>query len=47
MTNRGAIILGLILIGAITIDAMLYGSEHGLFLAKKFTDMLEWLAFWR
>lgn len=47
MTNRGAVILGLLLIIVITVDVMLYGSEHLLFLAKKFADMLEWLAFWR
>ncbi|MFL4471466.1 hypothetical protein ACERZ8_16880 [Tateyamaria armeniaca] len=47
MTNRGAVILGLLIIGAIALDVMIYGSEHLVFLGKKFTDMLEWMAFWR
>ena len=47
MTNRSALILALLLIAAITIDVMLYGSQHVIFLSKKFTDLLEWLAFWR
>jgi hypothetical protein len=47
MTNRGAIILGLFLIAAITADVMIYGSEHIIFLAKKLADLLDWLAFWR
>jgi hypothetical protein len=47
MTNRGALIRALFLIGAITTDAMIYGSDHLLFLVKKLTDLLEWLAFWR
>lgn len=47
MTNRGALILGLIIIAAITIDGWLYGFEHLVFLAKKMADMLEWMAFWR
>lgn len=47
MTNTGALILGLLLIAAFAVDVTLYGSEHLIFLAKKFTDMLEWMAFWR
>lgn len=47
MTNRIAIVLGLILIGAITVDVMLYGADHVIFLGKKMADLLEWMAFWR
>lgn len=47
MSNRGAILLGSILIAAIILDAIIYGSDNLLFLAKKFADMLEWMAFWR
>ncbi|WP_420012017.1 hypothetical protein [Tateyamaria sp.] len=47
MTNRSAFILGLILVIAITVDVMLYGSDHVIFLGKKLTELLEWLAFWR
>jgi len=47
MTNRSAFFLGLILVIAITIDVMLYGSDHVIFLGKKLTELLEWIAFWR
>jgi hypothetical protein len=47
MTNRSAFILALILIAAITVDVMIYGSEHIVFLGKKLADLLEWMAFWR
>ncbi len=47
MTNRIALYLGIILVAAITVDVMLYGSDHTIFLSKKLADLLEWLAFWR
>ncbi|WP_299730971.1 hypothetical protein [uncultured Tateyamaria sp.] len=47
MTNRGAVILALLILVAIGVDVVIYGSEHLVFLGKKFTDMLEWMAFWR
>lgn len=47
MTNRIAFVLGLIIIGAIVVDYVYYGTEHIVFLAKKMTDLIEWLAFWR
>ena len=47
MTNTVAISLGLLIVGAIAVDVMLYGSDHLVFLGKKFADLLEWLAFWR
>jgi hypothetical protein len=47
MTNRLAIVLGLILIIAITVDVMMYGSEHVIFLGKKLFELIEWIAFWR
>lgn len=47
MTNRIAIVLGLIIIGAIVVDYIYYGTEHVVFLAKKLTELIEWLAFWR
>ncbi|MEO0401407.1 MAG: hypothetical protein AAF214_03430 [Pseudomonadota bacterium] len=47
MTNRGAFILGLFIVGAITLDVYLYGSEHLIFLGKKLAELLEWIAFWR
>ena len=47
MTNRGAVILALLIVGAVALDLTIYGSEHLVFLGKKFADMLEWMAFWR
>ena len=47
MTNRIAFVLGLLIIGAIVVDYIYYGTEHVVFLAKKMTDLIEWLAFWR
>jgi uncharacterized membrane protein len=47
MTNRIALVLGLMIIGAIVVDVMYYGTEHLVFLAKKMADLIEWLAFWR
>ncbi|MEH6521437.1 hypothetical protein [Sulfitobacter sp.] len=47
MTNPIAIVLGLLIICAIAGDYIYYGTEHVVFLAKKLTDLIEWLAFWR
>ena len=47
MTNSIAVFLGLLILGAVALDVMVYGTEHLLFLARKFADLIEWLAFWR
>ncbi len=47
MTNRIALILGLILIAAMVADVMYFGTEHLIFLGKKMFDLMEWMAFWR
>ena len=47
MTNIIALVLGLLIVVAIVADFLYFGTDHGLFLAKKFTDLIEWLAFWR
>ena len=47
MTNRIAFWLGLILVCAIIIDVMGFGSQHMVFLGQKLFDLIEWLAFWR
>jgi len=47
MTNKIALMLGLLIVGAIVVDVMYYGTEHIVFLAKKMADLIEWLAFWR
>lgn len=47
MTNQIAIGLGLVIVAFIGGDLFLTGGETLLFLAKKFEELLEWLAFWR
>jgi len=47
VTNRIAICLGLILLLALTIDVVYYGTDHLLFLGKKLFELIEWMAFWR
>lgn len=47
MTNPIALVLAILLIGALVLDTLNYGNEHLIFLSKKFLDLIEWLAFWR
>jgi hypothetical protein len=47
MTNRIALVLGFLIVGAIIVDYVYYGTEHIVFLAKKMAELIEWLAFWR
>ncbi len=47
MTNRIAIWLGLLLIAALAVDTWIYGSEHLIYLARKLSELIEWIAFWR
>ena len=47
MTNRIALVLGFLIVGAVIVDYWLYGVEHTVFLAKKMNELIEWLAFWR
>ncbi|WP_212769810.1 hypothetical protein [Thalassovita mangrovi] len=47
MTNQIAIGLGLVIVAFIGGDLALTGGDNMLFLARKFADLLEWLAFWR
>ncbi|MEQ6247779.1 hypothetical protein ABMC89_02690 [Sulfitobacter sp. HNIBRBA3233] len=47
MTNSIALVLGLLIVGAVAVDAIYFGTEHLVFLAKKFTELIEWIAFWR
>ena len=47
MTNRIALGIGLFLIVALTLDVLLFGDQHIVFLGKEFIDLLHWVAFWR
>ncbi len=47
MTNKSAIYLGLLLIGAIVLDIVLRDGHELVFLGRKFLELTEYLAFWR
>ncbi|MEO0936959.1 MAG: hypothetical protein AAFY38_02265 [Pseudomonadota bacterium] len=47
MTNRLAIILGLIIVAAIAYDTIGNDAANLVFLGKKLAELIEWLAFWR
>ena len=47
MTNRLAIILALVVALLLGADFVFQGGAGSLFLAKKFTALIEYLAFWR
>jgi hypothetical protein len=47
MTNRLAIILGILIAAGITLDVVLQEGAASLFLARKFFVLLDYLAFWR
>ncbi|MBW4963014.1 hypothetical protein [Sulfitobacter sp. CW3] len=47
MNTQISLVLAALLIGGLVVDSLYFGTEHLLFLAKKFMDLLEWVAFWR
>ncbi|WP_198389278.1 hypothetical protein [Roseovarius faecimaris] len=47
MTNRIALILGLLILGGLALDAYFLNWANTLFLARKLADLIEYLAFWR
>jgi hypothetical protein len=47
MTNRIAAVLGLLIVGLLLADILIFGSEHIVFLSKKFLNLVDWMAFWR
>ena len=47
MTNRLAIILGVLLVGALLYDVFTNDGTTLLFLMRRFVDLIQWLAFWR
>lgn len=47
MTNKIAIGLAAVIIGLVIFDWLEFGWQNSLFLARKFADLLEWVAFWR
>ena len=47
MTNRIALALGLLIVVLLALDRSYQDWAGTLFVARKFADMIEWLAFWR
>ncbi len=47
MTNRIALVLGLLITAIVVTDVILFGSDHVVFLSKKLFELIEWIAFWR
>ncbi|MEX0283585.1 MAG: hypothetical protein AB3N23_03145 [Paracoccaceae bacterium] len=47
MTDQVAFWFALVIVAAIGLDLFFYGTEHMIFLGKKFYEFLEWIAFWR
>jgi hypothetical protein len=47
VTDRIALILGLVIVAAILGDIFANGGDALFFLSRKFVDMVEYLAIWR
>jgi hypothetical protein len=47
MTNQIAIALGVMILAAICLDMFAFGESNLLYLARKFAELIEWVAFWR
>jgi hypothetical protein len=47
MTNGLAIFLVACIAGFLALDALVWHWDLTLSLARRFTDLLDWLAFWR
>ncbi len=47
MTDRIALVLALVIFGAIAADLVLNGAEATLFLLRKLEDLIIYVSFWR
>lgn len=47
MTNRIAIVLGLMILAVIAADLLVFGWDLHVFLGKKLAQLIEYIAFWR
>jgi len=47
MTNTLAVCLALLIAGLFTADYLLFEWANSVFLMRKFTALIEWIAFWR
>lgn len=47
MTNRIAVVLGIVIAALCAIDLMLNNGQVLLFLGRRLLELIEWMAFWR
>ena len=47
MTNQISIALGAVILAGIGFDMIWHDGVNLLFLARKFAELVEWVAFWR
>ena len=47
MTDRIALALAIAILLAVAFDVLAFGGAGSLFLARKGTDLVDWVAFWR
>lgn len=47
MTNSIALGLGIAILALVGLDLAVFGGANLLFLARKLSALIEWLAFWR
>ncbi|MDA5093934.1 hypothetical protein O2N63_07520 [Aliiroseovarius sp. KMU-50] len=47
MTDKIALYLGIVIVALIGFDYLVFDGAELLFLAKKFAEFSEWIAFWR
>jgi len=47
MTNKLALIIGFILVAVFVYDYVQYDLASTIFISRKLTALIEWMAFWR
>ncbi|EBA11679.1 hypothetical protein [Roseobacter sp. CCS2] len=47
MTNKLALIIGIIIAALFAVDFVQYDWANTVFLMRKLTALIEWIAFWR
>lgn len=47
MTNRLALIIGIVIAALLAFDYYQHDWSHTVFLLRKLADLIEWMAFWR
>ncbi len=47
MNTQIAIGIGLVIVGLIFLDKVFFDWDNLVFLLRKLSDLIEWLAFWR